>query len=85
MTRAEIVAELRSSHLHMYDGSRDGHGMKVFKLCTAAADTIEAQALELEELQDGRRVILPQTKEHAQNLYTVAVACLKGHGVDVEK
>ena len=85
MTREELLAELRSSHLHMFDGSQDGHGMKVFKLCTEAADTIAAQALELDELQDGRRVILPQTKEHALNLYTVAVACLKGHGVDVEK
>ena len=37
----ELIAELRSSHLHMYDGSRDGHGMKVFRLCSEAADAIE--------------------------------------------
>jgi hypothetical protein len=52
MTRAEIVAELRSSHLHMFDGSRDGHGMKVFKLCTAAADTIIELEREVQALKD---------------------------------
>ena len=39
---------------------------------------------ETQALLSGERAVLPQTKQHAEALYTVAVACLKSYGVDVE-
>lgn len=39
---------------------------------------------EVEALLSGKSAVLAHTKEHAQNLYTVALACLKSHGVDPE-
>jgi hypothetical protein len=40
---------------------------------------------ELNELKNGDRAIIPQTQKHAENLYTVAVACLKTFGADPEQ
>jgi hypothetical protein len=58
MKREELIAELRSSHLHMYDGSRDGHGMKVFRLCTEAADTITALDAALRRQADNMAFVI---------------------------
>jgi hypothetical protein len=38
----------------------------------------------LDDLRTGKQAVLPQTLEHARNLYTVAVACLKTFGQDPE-
>jgi len=40
---------------------------------------------ETRALLSGERAVLPQTKQHAEALYTVAAACLKTYGVDVER
>ena len=62
-TRDELIAELRSSHLHMYDGSRDGHGMKVFLLCTEAADAI----IRLErEVKTEHALFLIEAEKHSE-------------------
>jgi hypothetical protein len=45
---------------------------------------LEAAKVDRDELLDGTRAVIPQTREHAENLYTVAVACLKSYGVDPE-
>ena len=39
---------------------------------------------DLDRLRNGHDCILPQTRGHAQNLYTVALACLKTFGHDIE-
>jgi len=42
-----------------------------------AADEIERLRLELDELKDGRRAILPSSRKHALDLLTVAEAGVK--------
>jgi hypothetical protein len=37
-----------------------------------------------EAFTSGTEAVIPQTREHAEALYTVAVACLKGLGSDPE-
>lgn len=36
------------------------------------------------DFTSGKLAVIPQTKEHAERLYTVAVACLKGFDFDPE-
>lgn len=48
------------------------------------AEQIAATTLERDELLNGKRAVVPQSREHATKLYTVAVACMKGFGVDPE-
>jgi hypothetical protein len=50
----------------------------------ALSAQVETLTRERDDLHTGRRAVLPQTREHAENLYTVAVACLKSYGVDPE-
>lgn len=47
------------------------------------AERDEARVL-CEEFLNGGRAVLPQSKKHAEDLYTVAVACLKTYGIDTE-
>lgn len=51
---------------------------------TDAVNALTLQADTLAKLHDGRRAILPHTVEHAENLYTVAVAALRSFGRDPE-
>lgn len=50
-----------------------------------AASLIKTLREERDEMHSGKRAVLPQTKEHAESLYTVAVAGLKTYGVDAER
>lgn len=50
----------------------------------AAATALEAVVNDRDALLNGVSAVIPQTKYHAQKLYTVAAACLKSFGVDVD-
>ncbi len=94
---ADIVERLRAE-IEFVQGDAAGWGVDTYgdlprtlALLREAADSITQlrkerdEALEnIAELSDGRRAILPHTKEHALNLYAVAIGCLKGYGEDVE-
>jgi hypothetical protein len=88
---SELVEKMRSDEQYL---SRDFHGPVAraigFRIGLAAdriealeAERDEARAL-CEEFLDGRRAVLPHSKKHAEDLYTVAVACLKNYGIDAE-
>jgi hypothetical protein len=50
---------------------------------TLETELNEAKA-QLSELTNGKRAIIPHTREHARSLYAVAVACMKTFGDDPE-
>jgi hypothetical protein len=54
------------------------------RACHQAASLITSLVAERDALTTGKRAILPQTKEHAENLYAVAVGCLRSFGDDPE-
>jgi hypothetical protein len=59
----------------------------LMKEATSGGDArvaLAASQAELAGLREGRSCILPQTQQHARNLYTVAVACLKTYRDDPE-
>lgn len=50
----------------------------------ATVKALQEKAELLDALQSGEQALLPQTVEHARNLYIVAAGCLKSYGEDVE-
>jgi hypothetical protein len=81
VSRLEEEAERLSGH--SIDRSSVDAGISS-NLATEAAQALTRIAGERDALLSGETAVLPHTRRHAEDLYTVAVACLKTYGVDVE-
>src|SRR5688572_16110664 len=80
MTSPEIEQRLRERRFP----GKWSDTVVVDPLCIEAADALAEMRKALDDLLTGKQAVLPRTRKHAEDLYAVAVGCLRGCGVDVE-